>query len=307
MPFFLPYIDFEITDIPPWRTGLQMGCSRMVREIVEFQRQWEDDEKSKRKTILRKVEERMSYEFVQHINTCEDTGTQLLYDTISVLTSNRRTPSPTKRQQETRNIRNALLQLNEIASSSNVEEDRGLLELDTCVLDIHRTLLADVDVRAGTFSTCVRETEYKGEKYIYPLLLNERDARERVQALLDSHNTMRLLINKRKKKKKDTTAATMTNIFKCTAWLFFELVSLHPFADGNGRLCQLLCNYALRSTTPFPSAIYNSYADCNRLDFLDTLVTARSSVSRKPCDLASMIVESNWYGWRRFLDLTKNM
>ena len=41
--------------------------------------------------------------------------------------------------------------------------------------------------------------------------------------------------------------------FQLASWLLFEVVSLHPFEDGNGRLCRLLWCYSLmRDGLPFP-------------------------------------------------------
>ena len=34
-------------------------------------------------------------------------------------------------------------------------------------------------------------------------------------------------------------------LFKTCSWFVFEMLDLHPFGDGNGRLCQLLCGYVL--------------------------------------------------------------
>ena len=50
----------------------------------------------------------------------------------------------------------------------------------------------------------------------------------------------------------------LLSIFKSAAWLVFEFLDLHPFSDGNRRLCRLLCSYVLSTYAPFPSPIYNS-------------------------------------------------
>ena len=41
--------------------------------------------------------------------------------------------------------------------------------------------------------------------------------------------------------------------YQLATWLFFKVISLHPFKDGNGRLCRLLWCYSLmRDGLPFP-------------------------------------------------------
>ena len=43
------------------------------------------------------------------------------------------------------------------------------------------------------------------------------------------------------------------DMFELASWLLFRVVSLHPFDDGNGRLCRLLwCFSLIRDGLPFP-------------------------------------------------------
>ena len=80
----------------------------------------------------------------------------------------------------------------------------------------------------------------------------------------------------------------------------FELISGHPFGDGNGRLCRLLASYILCVVTPFPSPIYNIYSKTKTDDYLDALVHARKSDHMHPTHLAALMIESNWYAWKTF-------
>ena len=37
-------------------------------------------------------------------------------------------------------------------------------------------------------------------------------------------------------------ASDMASVYDLSFWAHFELVSIHPWADGNGRTCRLLMN-----------------------------------------------------------------
>ena len=83
----------------------------------------------------------------------------------------------------------------------------------------------------------------------------------------------------------------LLSIFKSAAWLVFELLDLHPFSDGNGRLCRLVCSYVLSTCTPFPSPILDKY--------VHALITARKL--GRLHELTNVIIESNLTSWRMLL------
>ena len=50
------------------------------------------------------------------------------------------------------------------------------------------------------------------------------------------------------------------DMYQLASWLLFQVVSLHPFEDGNGRLCRLLWCYSLmRDGLPFPLTISSGH------------------------------------------------
>ena len=130
-----------------------------------------------------------------------------------------------------------------------------------------------------------RFTQFQGKTYYYQ---QPEDMQETVCVLLDRFNSLFVQSND-----KNPESNKLLNIFKCVAWLVFELLDLHPFSDGNGRLCRLLCSYVLSTCTPFPSPI------CSH-EFQDALVAARESIARHPIRLTTLLIDSNLMTWRQF-------
>ena len=53
--------------------------------------------------------------------------------------------------------------------------------------------------------------------------------------------------------------------YQLASWLLFHVVSLHPFRDGNGRLCRLLWCYSLmRDGLPFPLTISSGHKKAHK-------------------------------------------
>lgn len=193
-------------------------------------------------------------------------------------------------------------EVNKSTSNDEVKKCYGLLEINL-VKSVHKLILKDIGPSAnktkpGEFSKNERLTYFKGEKYVYP---TPEDMGKEVQTLLDRYND---LINCVKEEK--DSEVLVYKMFKSCSWLLFELLDLHPFSDGNGRLCRLFCSYALSFITPFPTPIYNVWTDSCKEDYKQALVDARKSPNRNPRSLTTMIIECNYSGWIKLFELLDN-
>ena len=202
-------------------------------------------------------------------------------------------------EQETVNV---LVAYENLVAKINREErssDYGLLEV-SLLEETHRLILQDISLpkgltKAGRMSNNLRVTEFKGELYQYA---NPEDMESAVSNLLDKYNFLFDCCTKGKGELKNFD--DFYSLFKTCAWLLFELLDLHPFSDGNGRLCRILCSYSLSKLNPFPTPVCNVWTDSCKHDYIEALVEARKSPGRHPCALTTMIIECSYYGWERF-------
>ena len=123
--------------------------------------------------------------------------------------------------------------------------------------------------KAGVYCNNPRVTQFQEKTYYYQ---QPDDMQEAVSVLLDRFNSLLA---------QSMNSNELLHILKCVAWLVFELLDLHPFSDGNGRLCRLLCSYVLSTCTPFPTPI------CSH----EVTPILQSSVTRHPVKLTSIIIE----------------
>ena len=187
-------------------------------------------------------------------------------------------------EQETLNLRDAHFCL------LSKGED-GLLE-ESMLREVNEIILRKLPrhnryTKAGKYCNNPRVTQFQGKIYYYQ---QPEDMQEAVCTLLDRYNS---LITQSINETDETDR--LLSIFKSIAWLVFELLDLHPFSDGNGRLCRLLCSYVLSTYTPFPSPIYNSS------NYMHALIAARKS--KYPYELTNIIIESNVTSWRMLADI----
>ncbi len=147
--------------------------------------------------------------------------------------------------------------------------------------------------KPGVYSNQVRKTKFKKETYTYQFPEDMQDA---VNECLCKFNSLYTDAQSESDDEKK-----LQKLFKACSWFLFEMLDLHPFGDGNGRLCRLLCSYVLSTCTPFPSPIHNVFSDSCLDDFKQALVDARQSKDRHPCSLTTMIIECNFYAWKEFM------
>ena len=296
-------IKYDLVNDPKWQQkGEQIkSVPEMLLDIERFQTLWENEKENCSHNDVKKVLKDMEVQFLFHVNKEEGHGLGTFEETESVIRSRYKQLKRhlSKNEQEVLNLSDAFAYLKDVQR----EDARNMALLDAEILkEAHKRILKGVDMngktQAGSFSEGKRVTEYKGEFYEYGKN-NGMEIEESVQLVLDRYNS---LINACMENWNESKQKSLAEVFKTAAYLLFEMLDVHPFSDGNGRLCRLLVSYSLSFTTPFPSSVYNLWSPITDKDvYIDAIVAARKSKMRQPQDLASMIIECNWFAWKHFL------
>lgn len=264
--------------------------------------------------IVKKFEERLTspherglefcvaiaIEYVHQSNVGESVGTQTLGETRGVL-EERAASGETNLSEEQRVSVNTYQALSHVEKLIQEMDGSGLLTVQV-VCDIHAIVLNRLHHTAGKIRSCDVYTILEdGRQHTYPPPSGLED---RFYYIIDKHNIhMEALSRDRFCNPREKVEYA----FKCAAWLLFHLVSLHPFADGNGRTCRLLASYVLSSiVTPFPvSVCHNNLRSC-RTDYIRAIVRCRENPEEGPAELASLLVEGAHLGWDHFESKIRN-
>lgn len=289
----LDLIKYDFLDPPSWRNQEERipSVEKMIYEIIDFQESWDALKTQIKAQRLEEIERKFREKYC-NINT----------DPLKDESQRE------KKQQESSNLGNLL----EFYDNKIMEDELncGLIE-KSLVQDAHRRAVAGIKINKGctepgTFSSKQRFTTFKGEVYEYP---KPDDMAKEVDLVLDRFNSLFTdAVSKTDKKQK------LQGIFKSLAYFLFEILDLHPFGNGNGRLFRSFCYYVLSSHghTMFPCPIYHAcderenddHSTCRKPckdNYEQVLVDARKSDTRHPQELATMLVESCWRTWREFM------
>ena len=94
--------------------------------------------------------------------------------------------------------------------------------------------------------------------------------------------------------------ALLHDPYQLASWLLFKVYSLHPFEDGNGRLCQLLSCYSLmRDGLPFPLTISSGRSKAPK-HFLWCINKGQQQLTEPPPQLTTLVVLSVYRSWSNF-------
>ena len=68
------------------------------------------------------------------------------------------------------------------------------------------------------------------------------------------------------------------------------------------RCVGVLGNYVVNLITPFPVGLYHTDDQnrCGRADYMNGIVQCRDNQEEGPRELAAMLVEGAWNGWKTF-------
>ena len=235
-----------------------------------------------------------------------------------------------KPEKETRNLYEGLTHLENLIENENCETDaekeklNRMLDVNVCIQELHRILTTGLlprELTPGEFSTHLRGAGSGSETHIYPHFLKAKFAEAAVQSIIDEYHLE--LDNIKREIRTDVTKECLEIIFKIAASFLFSFTGIHPFPDGNGRMARLICSYIIQLICPFPTAIYNVFSPTKRDDYIKAMQKAEKGIKSNikvtteheginiahkylkaaPADLCSMIIESNWYTWRKLLGL----
>ena len=323
-------LKFAIDDNPPWRqrhkgtdpNSLKQSCfttTEMLREMAEMIKRFYNTEKTPQKArdfAEREFARAKAIDFVYHSNIGESIGLKSHEGTKEVLQNYLEKGNlPAERgTRETIQTYEALTFFHELSMDPDMAP--GWVTVQQ-IQDAHTNLLRDIYESPGEIRKRHVYTTYKEEEYFHP-------PPEKLQALfyacIDRHNIHmeQLDIAQLQEKLKDpfekmddfnTLCDRLGMVFKSAAWLMFKFVDVHPFGDGNGRLCRLLANYVLGTVTPFPVPIYLGEVpgQIKREDYLDAIVKCRESKMEQPGLLTSMLVENAWKGWKKLFNTLERM
>lgn len=88
--------------------------------------------------------------------------------------------------------------------------------------------------------------------------------------------------------------------YQLASWLLFQVISLHPFEDGNGRLCRLLWCYSLmRDGLPFPTILTSGHTKAY-YHYIRALKKSRRISCKEHSPLTSLTVLSVYQAWNNF-------
>ena len=277
----------KVPDHPPWKTNVQSPSTRqMLKNIDDKLRHY----KPHTQECQKKLQE-LKIKYILNSNQGENEGTQTL-DSTKIAVNKNTFDNLSFEEQVSKNLNDAIQHLEE----RNIGEDKGLLDVEECIQDTHKILMKNLlaSEKCGEFSTDKRMTVKDTKIHHYPNFNTKDDAYDEVLRKVDQYNAT---IEYIKQSKLDSIKRNLMYI-RCAAWILYHFVSLHPFSDGNGRMCRLLASHCLSLVFPFPCPIYNIYAPTTRDDFIHAIEQARESNDVFQTDnlgeLIALIIESGW-------------
>ncbi len=275
------WVAYDFEEKPEWRKE-SVTTSSMLQQITRWRKEYQGT------VVGSKALAQWKVDYVQDMNFGEDVGTQTREDTEAVLKKTNDYEGSDQRWIETINISDAIAKFEEVQKDM---DKSGLITVQQ-ISSVHRQLLTGgLHREPGEIRKTKVYTTWENKIHYYPA---PESVEELMYSLIDRHNAC-ISLPPQNKESEEYTAF----IFKCAARLMFEFVSIHPFGDGNGRTCRLLAKYIINLITPFSVSPYCRIEESDgRERYISAIVRCRNNPSEGPRELAAMLVEGAWRGYR---------
>ena len=282
----------DTPDIPTWRKDKVKfpPTSEMLKNIACHQNKGAETTEKYKKML-----NELKLKFVLNSNHGENEGTQTMESTETAI-NKREEDKFSLEEQVSKNLLEALNYL----EKRNLDQDKGMLDVEECIQDAHKILMKNLlkSKQCGEFST---ERRMAVDGHVYRTFATKEEAYDEVLRVMDQYNETVDYIK----------SSDLDHLQKCSmyirsaAWILYNFVDLHPFSDGNGRMCRLLACHCLYLVFPFPCPIYNICAPTTRDDYIKAIKKARSHNGENLGDLVALIIESGWHT-AEYLKKTEN-
>jgi len=254
--------------------------------------------------------ENLKIQYILSSNVGESEGTQTLETTKDAIAIKNDKVIPNEKQQVSINLAEAIDHL----KIRNFENDiaEGLLDIEECIQDTHVKLMKNLldETKQGKFSSNLRiavKANVDAHR-CYLKFCSENCVYNCLERKVDTYNAF---IEKTKTSNMNEVEK-ISMYFRCAAYILFHFVNIHPFADGNGRMCRVLASHCLYLVFPFPCPIYNISAPTNKDDYVNAIKEAESLCKNEAkelgcpeCDpygetesvgdLVALLVEAGWH------------
>ncbi len=165
-------------------------------------------------------------------------------------------------------------------------------------------------LNAGTLRTTGRPTytiRPDDTKYYYPTqpTVPSKDVKESdIYTLIDHHNENMMYYYKNLKSsvRMGTEMLDLESrveyIIKCAAWLFCHMITLHPFGNGNGRICRILASHVLSELQIFSCVKFYGFDNIHKDDYYyQAIIAFQNSQSADPGEVAALLIDGLWNEW----------
>lgn len=230
-------------------------------------------------TLSDDVIKEMTMKYIYHVCIEEDIGIKNISE-IKALLHFANTNEKDIKGREMIGIANGLNMLKKLCAKEE-SKNIGLLAI-TWLKDLHMALMTSLldETKVGCVSTNIRTCTYKGEEYVYPIYHSEFESEYKLQQIIDNMNAPIFKI-KAMLTKSDLLEKGVNLLLELLVWFIHMFLDMHPFADGNGRLCRVIVSYYLNLLFPFPITIHNVHNPKSKSTFIDLLVKIRKDATNK--------------------------
>lgn len=274
-------LNFEIPEELPWRKQTDLSTSKKLEEIISFLGQPQEPEF---KLTFAKC---MMEEYIYDSNVSSSVGYQDPEKIRQLIISMCEAADINLDNDEkvTYNTEKAMEKMKEM------KDNEETLTIEK-IMEVHKIMMNDISCTDGklrsdlTYENEVQVVRPDKSTHSYP---NHRLVKHMLEGIMEQHNIHMANIPE------GGLDAKLPYLIKSAAWLLARFVSIHPFTDGNGRMCRLLASHVLSHEIPFPVHVYKT-AQIDRIHYINAIIECQDN-NGDPKQLSAMLVDSIYDGF----------